>query len=188
MIKINLLPVREERRRMGARQEQTLFLFVMILVLIGVFYWHSSTSRKIKDLRLQITQTEQENQRMSKIVKKVEKFKADKKILEGKIAVIDKLKTFRQVQVHYMDEINKALPGQVWLGYYQQRGEALVLRGRSLSTDDVAQFMRRLEASGYFDEIQLDQTSQRNVSLGDRSLKVNDFSMRLKVVPGGSAG
>ncbi len=188
MIKINLLPVREERRRMGARQEQTLFLFVIILVCIGVFYWHNSTARKIRDLRSQITQAQQEIQRLSKIVKEVEKYKVDKKTLEGKIAVIDKLKTYRQVQVHYMDELNKALPGQVWLEYYQQRGEDLVLRGKSLSTDDVAQFMRSLEASGYFDEIKLDQTSQRDVSLGDRSLKVNDFSLRLKVVPGGSAG
>jgi type IV pilus assembly protein PilN len=173
---------------MGARQEQTLFLFVIILVCIGVFYWHNSTARKIRDLRTQINQAEQEIQRLSKIVEEVEKFKADKKILEGKIAVIDELKTHRQVQVHYLDELNKALPGQVWLEYYQQKGQALVLRGKSLSTDDVADFMRKLDASEYFDDIKVDQISQRDVSLGDRTLKINDFSMRLKVVPGGSAG
>lgn len=188
MIKINLLPVREERRRMGARQEQTLFLFVIILVCIGVFYWHSSTERKIKNLRVQISQAEQEIQRLSKIVKEVEKFKSDKKILEDKIAVIDQLKTYRQVQVHYMDELNKALPEQVWLEFYQQRGDELVLRGKSLSTEDVADFMRNIEASAYFSEVRLDQTSQKNVPLGDRTLKVNDFSVRFKVVPGGGAG
>ena len=185
MIKINLLPVREERRRVGARMEQTLFIFVLILVSIGVFYWHSATNRKIRSLRLQITQAQQEIQRLNKIVQEVEKFKSDKKILEEKIAVIDQLKTFRQVQVHYMDELNKSLPSQVWLEFYQQRGDNLVLRGKSLSSDNVADFMRRLDASDYFDDIQLDQTSQREVTLGDRILKINDFSMRLRVVPGG---
>jgi type IV pilus assembly protein PilN len=188
MIKINLLPVREERRRIGARQEQLLFMLVLILVVFGVFYWNSATNRKISNLRLQITQADQEIQRLSKIVKEVEKFKADKKTLEGKIAVIDKLKTNRQVQVHYMDELNKALPTQVWIEFYQQKGTSLVLRGKSLSTEDIADFMRNLEASGYFADVELDQTSQKDVSLGDRKMKVNDFSVRFNVVPGGEKG
>ena len=188
MIMINLLPVREERRRLGARQEQMLFMFVLILVVIGVFYWNSATDRKIKDLRLQITNAQQEIQRLSKIVKEVEKYKADKKTLEDKIAVIDALKTHREVQVHYMDELNKALPKQVWLEFYQQRGDSLILRGKSLSTDDIADFMRNLEASGYFTDIQLDQTSQKDVVSGDRKLKISDFSIRFKVAPGGSTG
>jgi hypothetical protein len=44
MIKINLLPVREERRRMGAKQEQMFFALIMVLTLIGVYYWHSQGS------------------------------------------------------------------------------------------------------------------------------------------------
>ena len=188
MIKINLLPVREERRRMGARQEQMFFALIMVLTLIGVYTWHSTLNRKIKDLRLQINQVQQEITRLSKIVEEVEKFKADKKVLEGKIAVIDQLKTYRQVQVHYMDELNKALPGQVWLEFYQQREDTLVLRGKSLSTDDIAGFMRNLEASAWFDDVRLDQTSQKEVSIGDRKMRVNDFSLRLMVVPSGGKG
>lgn len=188
MIKINLLPVREERRRMGAKQEQMFFALIMVLVIIGVYYWHSSTNRKIRNLKTQITQVDQEITRLSKIVKQVEKFKNDKKVLEGKIAVIDELKTHRQVQVHYMDELNKALPDQVWLTYYQQKGQGLVLRGKSLSTDDIADFMRKLEASAYFDDIRLDQTSQKEQKIGDRTIRVNDFSLRLKVIPSGTGG
>jgi type IV pilus assembly protein PilN len=188
MIKINLLPVREERRRLGARQEQIFFALIMLLAFIGVYFWHSTTNTKIKDLRIQITQAEQDITRLSKIVKEVEKFKADKKVLEGKIAVIDKLKTFRQVQVHYMDELNKALPSQVWLEFYQQKGDTLVLRGKSLSTDDIAGFMRNLESSAYFEDIRLDQTSQKELTVGDRKMRVNDFSLRLLVVPVGGKG
>ncbi len=188
MIKINLLPVREERRRLGARQELMFFALIMVLTFIGVYYWHSTTNSKIKDLRMEITQAEQDITRLSKIVKEVEKFKTDKKVLEGKIAVIDQLKTFRQVQVHSMDELNKALPSQVWLEFYQQKGENLVLRGKSLSTDNIAGFMRNLEASAYFEDIRLDQTSQQERSVGDRKVKVSDFSLRLMVVPVGGKG
>lgn len=188
MIKINLLPVREERRRLGARQEMMFFGLVMVLVCIGIFYWWSTTSRKIKDLNRQIVQVEQDIQRLDKIVQEVEKYKADKKVLEGKISVIDQLKTFRQVQVHYMDELNKALPDQVWLEYLQQRGDGLILRGKSLSTDDIAGFMRNLEASAYFQDIRLDQTSQQEFTVGDRKMRVNDFSLRLAVIPSGGKG
>jgi type IV pilus assembly protein PilN len=187
MIKINLLPVREERRRMGARQEQMFFLLILILVFGGVFFWHSTTNRKIKDLKGQISRAENDIRRLDKIVKEVEQFKKDKKVLEGKIEVIDKLKQGRQVQVHYMDELNKALPSQVWVEFYQQREDTLLLRGKSLSTDDIASFMRNLEASAYFNDIRLDQTSQREVTLAGRSVRVNDFSIRLLVVPGAGA-
>ena len=173
---------------MGARQEQMFFALILILVIIGVYYWNATTNRKIRSLRAQINQVQQDIKRLDKIVKQVEKFKADKKVLEGKIAVIDQLKTNRQVQVHYMDELNKALPGQVWLEFYQQRGDTLVLRGKSLSTDDIASFMRRLEASAYFDDIRLDQTSQKESNVGDRRVRVNDFSLRLMVVPAGAGG
>ena len=101
--------------------------------------------------------------------------------------VIDKLKQGRQVQVHYMDELNKALPSQIWVNYYKQSGETLILRGNSLSTDGIAGFMRNLEASVYFKDIRLDQTSQKEVSLAGRKVRVNDFSIRLAVVPGAGA-
>ena len=71
MIKINLLPVREERRRLGARQEQMFFALIMVLSIIGIYYWHATTNAKIKDLRIQITQAEQDITRLSKIVKEV---------------------------------------------------------------------------------------------------------------------
>jgi len=185
MIKINLLPVREERRRLGARQEMMFFALIMVLTLIGVYYWHSTTKGKIRDLQMQVTQAQQDITRLSKIVKEVEKFKADKKVLEGKISVIDQLKTYRQTQVHYLDELNKALPSQVWLEFYQQRSDDLVLRGKSLSTDEIAGFMRNLEASAYFSDIRLDQTSAKEVPVGGRKMRVSDFSLRLKVVPAG---
>jgi type IV pilus assembly protein PilN len=187
MIKINLLPVREERRRMGARQEQMFFVLILILVFGGVFYWHTTTNRKIKDLRGQITKAQKDIKRLDKIVKEVEKFKKDKKVLEGKIEVIDKLKQNRQVQVFYMDELNKALPSQVWIEFYQQREDTLILRGKSLSTDDIADFMRKLENSIYFEDIRLDQTSQKEIALAGRKVRVNDFSIRLIVVPGAGA-
>jgi type IV pilus assembly protein PilN len=184
MIKINLLPVREERRRMSARQEQLFFFLMIILVMIGIYYWHSSMNNKIRNTRQEIAHIDQEIARLSKIVKQVEKFKSDKKILEEKIRVISQLKENRQAQVHVMDEINKALPSQVWLQYFQERGGNVTLRGKSLSPDDIADFMRNLEASDYFRDIELDVTTQKELRLGERTIKVNDFSIRFKMTGG----
>lgn len=184
MIKINLLPVREERRRLSARQEQLFFLLMIILIMIGIYYWHSSMNRKIRDTRLEIAHVDQEIARLSKVVKQVEKFKSDKKILEEKIRVISQLKENRQAQVHVMDEINKALPSQVWLQFFQERGGMITLRGKSLSPDDIANFMRNLEASDYFSDIGLDVTTQKDLRLGERTIKVNDFSIRFKMTGG----
>lgn len=184
MIKINLLPVREERRKMGARQEQVMLMGVVVLALLGVFYWHTTMNKKIRSVKTEISQVDAEITRLKAVVAEVEKFKKDKKILEEKIAVIDKLKSSRQAQVHYMDEVNRALQPQIWLEFYQQTGKTINLRGKSLATDDIANFMRKLEASQYFEDVRLIQTSQQSVKLGDRPVKVNDFSLTVTVSAG----
>jgi hypothetical protein len=44
--------------------------------------------------------------------------------------------------------------------------------------------MRNLEASDYFSDIGLDVTTQKDLKLGERTIKVNDFSIRLKMTGG----
>ncbi|UCF29981.1 MAG: PilN domain-containing protein [bacterium] len=180
MIKINLLPVREERRKLGARQETLLFFLVIILIFIGVFYWHTTTNKKIRTLRREIIRVDGEIKRLAKVVAEVEKFKKDKKTLEGKIEVIGQLKRHRQAQTHFMDELNKALTPQIWLKTYQEKGGGVILKGRSLATDDIANFMRNLEASRYFNEVELEVTTQKEEKVGQTPLKINDFSIRFK--------
>ncbi len=184
MIKINLLPVREERRRLGFRQQMTLFALILVLVGIGLFYWHQSTSARIDKLRLQITEMDQEIERLAKVVKEVEKYKKDKKTLEGKLDVIGKLQKDRKIAVHYLDELNRALPDRVWLEFYDESGGAITVRGKALDPDDVPAFMRNLSASPYFTDVELDVTTQSEVPVGKETVKVSDFTIRFKAGDG----
>jgi len=184
MIKINLLPVREERRALSARQEQLFFFLIITLVFIGIYYWNSSTNTRIRDTRAEISRVDSEIARLSKVVKQVEKFKTDKKVLQGKIRVIGQLRMNRQLQVHVMDELNRALPPQIWLLFLQERGGGLTIRGKSMTPDDIADFMRNLDKSEYFSEVDLVVTTQQDMQLGDRKVRVNDFSIRCNVVNG----
>ena len=184
MIKINLLPVREERRALSARQQQLFFFLLLILVFIGIYYWNSSTNRKISNTRADLSRVDSEIARLSKVVKQVEKFKADKKVLQEKIRVIGQLRMNRQLQVHVIDELNRALPPQVWLLFVQERGDNLTIRGKSMTPDDIANFMRNLDKSEYFSDVELDVTTQQDMKLGDRKIRVNDFSIRCKIANG----
>jgi type IV pilus assembly protein PilN len=184
MIKINLLPVREERRRLGFRQQLTLFALILVLVSIGLFYWHQSTGAQIEKLRGQIAQMDQEIERLAKVVKEVEKYKKDKKTLEGKLDVIGKLQKDRKIAVHYLDELNRALPDRVWLEYYEEGGGAITVRGKALDPDAVPAFMRNLSASPYFSEVDLDVTTQSEVEVGKEMVKVSDFTIRFKAGDG----
>ena len=182
MIKINLLPVREERRALSARQQQLFFFLLLILVFIGIYYWNSSTNRKISNTRADLSRVDSEIARLSKVVKQVEKFKADKKVLQEKIRVIGQLRMNRQLQVHVMDELNKALPSQVWLLFIQERKDSLMIRGKSMTPDDIANFMRNLDKSEYFSDVELDVTTQRYMKLRGRKIRVNDFAIHCKIV------
>jgi type IV pilus assembly protein PilN len=184
MIKINLLPVREERRRLGARQQLILFALVVVLVAIGLFYWHQATAGQIEQKKSEIAQMDADIARLSKVVAEVEKFKRDKKTLEGKLDVIGKLQKDRKIAVHYLDELSRALPERVWIEYYDEAGGVITVRGKAVNPDDVPAFMRNLSASPYFSDVELDVTTQTEVLVGKDTVKVSDFTIRFKAGDG----
>ncbi len=180
MIKINLLPVRAERRRLGMQQQMLLFGLLLVLVGIGLYYWYSATSSKITARRAEIAAMEQEINQLSSVIAEVEKFKKDKKTLEGKLDVIYRLQKDRKIAVHYMDEINQAIPERVWLEMYDEKAGAVTVRGKALNPDDVAAFLRNLAKSPYFRDVELDVTTQGEIKVGQESVKINDFTIRFK--------
>lgn len=180
MIKINLLPVRAERRRLGMQQQMLLFGLLLVLVGIGLYYWYSATAAQIHDRRAKISEMETEITQLAAVIAEVDKFKKDRKTLQDKLDVIQSLQKDRKIAVHYMDEINQALPERVWLEMYDEKAGILTLRGKALNPDDVAAFMRNLAKSPYFKEVELDVTTQGEIKVGAEAVKVNDFTIRFK--------
>ncbi len=178
MLKINLLPVRQLKKRAKARRQITsmivlFFLVVGLLVATGFLQ-----AKKISELTTEVAALKKEKDSYSPTLKKIAKLKKDRLELDRKTAIIKKLKTDSSLTVRVLDEVANRIDNQrMWLTTLQQQNTSLRLSGIALDNQTVAQFMDNLKASPFVQEVSLANSSLKVVS--GRNLK--GFSLNCKV-------
>ena len=178
MVRINLLPVREIKRRARAKREITLFALAMVglLVLLGAIGFLQAS--KAKQLQLDLTKTRQEKQRYTKVLNQIKKLEKDKKTLEKKIDIIHRLKAESSLTVHILDEIANRTPSKrIWLTSLNQKGSTLTLKGMALDNRTIASYMEDLKESPYIKYVNLTSSSLKQYA--GRNLKA--FSLTCNV-------
>lgn len=174
MIRINLLPVREARRKAGVRQQMMLLAASLVgaVVLAGaVQVWMMG---RISSARGRVASLEKQLEQFKPQQEQVAKFKAKKAEIEQKLAVIENLERSRSGPVHIMDELASNIPERVWLNDLDADNGQLSLSGMSLDNELVALFLRALDDSPYFARVELESTELKLVD----SLKLNTFQIR----------
>ena len=179
MIHINLLPVRQIRKRLQVRNEVAIFMASVLVLMIFISLVALNKISQIDDLK-------GENQVLSKkkasyqpILNEIAKLKKDKKEQETKLEVIKKLKTGSQVTVHVMDELSRLTPSnRLWLKSLRQFGMGLSVSGVALDNATIAQYMNNIATSDYFSGAELASSSQTVIA----GAKLKSFSLSIGVV------
>ena len=105
MLEINLLPVREVRKRAEARQVMGQLALTLILTFCGVGVMQARMSHEMSRTQSRIHQMEMDIARFKPQLDQVEAFKKKKSELEKKIDVIDSLDRQRRGPVRLMAEL-----------------------------------------------------------------------------------
>ena len=179
MLEINLLPVREVRKRAEARQTLLQLGLMMVLALCAVGAVHLQLRQEMDRVASRIQQMEKDIARFKPQLDQVEAFKKKKNELEKKIEVIDSLDRARRGPVRMMAELADRIPPRVWLTSLDANGGSIKLQGEGLDNELVAIFLRDLGASEYFDEFDLDGTKLNTEKGG---LKLVKFDMKAALV------
>jgi len=180
MIRINLLPVREIKRRIQAKQQ--IIFFVLGLVTLLVFLGLAGFLQASKAGRLQqeLTKIKQEKQRYAKVLKQIKQLEEDKNLLEKQIAIIHKLKSESSLTVHILDEVANRTPAKrMWLTSLSQKGNTLKLKGMALDNRTIAGYMESLKQSPYIKTVNLANSSLK--SFAGRNLKSFSLSCTIGV-------
>lgn len=185
MVYINLLPIREIKRRANAKQQIAVLAMCLaaVLVLLGmVGFYQASTAAQ---LQTDIVKLEAEKQRYNKILEEIAKLEADKKLIENKIAVIKELKKSSALTVHVLDEIANLTPTKrVWLTTLNQSGSNLQLSGMALDNQTLAGYMDTLKTSAYITDVNLVSSSQQQFA----GSNLKSFSLVCTIsIPGATA-
>jgi len=179
MLRINLLPIRQLKKRAKARNQIVSFatLVVFLLLILGAVAFLQIT--KISNIESQITQLKTEKRKYAPILKEMQRLEKAKKELENKISIIKKLKRDSSTTVHILDEVANTVDSKrMWLKSLKQQGTSLSLAGVALDNRTIAQFMDALKESPYISAVNLANASLTKVS--GRNLK--SFSLACTIV------
>ena len=173
MIRINLLPVREERRKASAQKLGVMLAGTLAgsIVLAGTI--HGWLSHQISSTRELSVATQAEIQRFEPQLKQVEEFKKTKAEIEQKLGVIQGLHEARSGPVHVLDELATHTPDRIWINKVTIQGGKLALEGMSLDNELVALFLTALEESPYFKSVELVETQAKDKD----GFKLNQFEV-----------
>ncbi len=182
MIQINLLPVREERRRAGIRQLAIMMAAALVgsLLLVGAFYWKQTTD--LKEARRNLAATQSEIDSYKKQLKQVEELRATQERIEKKLGVIERLDRSRSGPVRVLDELATHSPERLWLTRVGTLGNQLSLEGMSLDNELVAAFLTALGDSPYFSNVELVSTQAEE----NDGLKLNKFKLTASITSPGA--
>ena len=161
MIRINLLPVRTTKKRntailqlvgMGAA------LAAVLLLTIGVNLYYSNQVSNQKD---QIAKNNEEMARLRTIIGEVNELEDQKKRLTSQLSVITDLERSKRGPVRVLDEMSSGIPKRVWIREFDEQNNIVTLEGVGLENADISEFMRALEKSKYFDEVNLKESKAK---------------------------
>lgn len=146
MIRVNLLP--RAVRTAGERDWRSLAggAAAGLIILIMLFMWWG-VSRQAGSLRKEITVMQAELKQLEIVAKQVDQFKKEKKTLEERLKVIQRLLASQSVPVHLLQALSEQLTDELWLTSVSKAGTRLTIRGYSFTDFGIANFMTRLSGT-----------------------------------------
>src|SRR5687767_839159 len=105
MIRINLLPVRQERKKETIQQQLLAFAGVLLFTLFACVGWWKWKSNEADERAALLDAKKQELAQLDKIIGEVNEFTTKKKELEDKLAVIQQLKKGKTGPVRALDDL-----------------------------------------------------------------------------------
>lgn len=158
MIEINLLPVREARRKADLRELLMQLMLVVLLTAGLIALVHSRMKDDIDVANSRVQQMEHDIEQFKPQLAQVAAFRKQKAKLEKKIDVIDGLDRARSGPVRMLAELATRTPERLWLTSLATKGSTLTLRGESIDNEIVALFLRALDESEYFSNVDLESS------------------------------
>jgi type IV pilus assembly protein PilN len=192
MIRINLLPWREARRKAHNLQFFILMGMVAGLAASIVLLVHGYYATRIS------TQTERnkflkdENVKLDKEIEEIKKLKEEIQALLSRKQVIETLQADRAQTVYLLEQLVRQTPDGVYLKSIKQTGNKVNLTGYAQSNARVSTLMRNLEASPYLESPDLVEIKVASVN----NKRLSEFTMNVGIrrqqsesdVPKGAAG
>lgn len=182
MIRINLLPHREAKRK----QKQAAFIAMLVLggllgvaVVLLVGGWNASRIA-IQEQRNAALSTE--NAELDKKIKDIATLKEEINALKSRQQAVEDLQGDRNQPVYLFDELVRQTPEGVYLKGFEQSGQRVILNGYAQSQERVAELLRNLSGnSPWLERPDLTEVKAATLTQGKIVRKAVEFTLAVNI-------
>jgi type IV pilus assembly protein PilN len=177
MMRINLLPWREARRKAQRQHLGVLAGMVAVLGLLIVGAVHLTIAGYIAVQSDRNEFLKRENTRLDKEIEEIKKLKTEIAALLARKQIIERLQADRAQAVYLLQELVQQVPDGVYLKTIKQTGLKINMLGYSQSNARVSTLMRNFAASPYLENPELVEIKATTVA----NKRVSEFQMNVSL-------
>lgn len=166
MIRINLLPHREEKRKAQRQQFFALSGLIAVLAILIVVMVHGVIAGYISQQERKNEFLKKEIAALDKEIDEIKRLKEQTNAMLSRKGVIESLQDSRAETVRLYNELARQVPSGIYLKSLKQAGNRVGIVGHAQSNARVSTLMRNLEASPLLERPDLVEI--KAVSLGNR--------------------
>ncbi len=190
MIHINLLPIRKVKRAEASQRQFVYMGMAILATVVGVVFLHLQADGQLEDIKRRNTILTAEVARLKQEIGDYDKIRSQREELLRQRKTIQALDAGRTGPVYLLREMSEILspgkgptfdrvtyeetlrrdpnagfnaswdPRRVWMEGYAEDQKHVRIRGSAKSNEDVAEFLKRLNSSVFFGNVNLDSTTQ----------------------------
>jgi type IV pilus assembly protein PilN len=182
MIRINLLPHREEKRK----QRKEAFIQLMVLsAIVGaavVLTVGGIIAAQIASQNQRNEFIKAENAKLDKDIAEIANLKQEIEALKARQAAVEDLQSDRNQPVYLMDELVKQVPEGIYLKSFKQDNQRVALNGYAQSNERVSELLRNLSSnSPWLQRPELIEIRSTSVGQGRDSKRVFEFMVNVDI-------
>jgi len=177
MVRINLLPHREQKRQARQRQFVSFIVGLSVLGLAVVGLGHVVIAQRIDNQNSRNTLLKGEIAKLDEQIKEIDRLRDQTQALLARKQVVETLQANRTEAVHLLDQLVRQLPDGIYLKSVKQSGTRVTLAGYAQSNARVSTLMRNIETSPWLGQPELVEI--KSVALDKQ--KVNEFTLVVQI-------
>jgi len=179
MIRINLLPYRASKKKETANQQLIVIAAILLFALATAAVAYSVTLGKIRTTAKEITSSEDELAGLKKKIGEIDNLKKLQAEVQKKLDILNQLRKEKTGPAIRLARLSDIVPERMWLTRYQESGTIVSISGLAYNEEQIAEFMRSIQSSQEFTNVELQVSEQQEVS--GVKLKKFDLSCVIRV-------
>ena len=182
MIRINLLPHREEKRKLRKAAFVQLMALSGIVGVVIVLAVGGIIAAEIANQTQRNDFIKAENAKLDKQIAEIATLKEEIEALKARQFAVEDLQSDRNQPVYLMDELVKQVPEGIYLRSFKQENQRVVLNGYAQSNERVSELLRNVSNnSPWLERPDLIEIKSTSVGQGKDSKKVFEFTVNVGI-------